>query len=362
MIEDDAIVEDYFHYDDLSNIAAEYIRRNLADVNGDGNLVLEDVDPANFDFPNKILHDIENTQNDEDDKSDKENSSSSKRFCSVTDENIDSFLPSSVNKYTNIKTKKRRDPVEIPALDSLLSRFFLGVLKKNGEDYEPDSLSSMYNSLDRHLKDSKSSIRIKKDSEFNHTRQVLEAKLKAFKSLGKGSKPNRAKPLTTQEIQILREKGVIGTQNPDALPNAVFLNNATYLGLRGRQDHINMTWGDVELKATSDGKEYLEFNGGWKGIGTVTHYSVPSIEQQQQAHTISKVIMPYSDLQTTSDSEELCELSNSNILVHNNLNANVSDTNNQTANKHDNPMSMFSGATITGSGFNINIYSGEIKK
>ncbi|XP_071168237.1 uncharacterized protein KIAA1958-like [Mytilus edulis] len=162
-----------------------------------------------------------------------------------------------------ISVGEMRDSVEIPAkdLDSLLSRFFLGVLKKNGDEYEPDSLSSMFNSLDRHLKDSKSSISIKKDPEFNHTRRVLEAKRKALKSLGKGSKPNRAEPLTTEEIQILREKGVIGTQNPDALLNAVFLNNATYFGLRGRQDHVNMTWGDVKLKATSDGKEYLEFNG-----------------------------------------------------------------------------------------------------
>ncbi|XP_063405901.1 zinc finger MYM-type protein 2-like [Mytilus trossulus] len=494
----DALVEDYFHYDDLSNREAEYIKRNLADVNGEGNLILEEVDSANFNFPNEILQDIENAQNHEIDESDKENSSSSKRFRSVTDEDTDSFLALSVNKNTKTKTKsdlnvmldffisvgEMRDSVEIPAkdLDSLLSRFFLGVLKKNGDEYEPDSLSSMFNSLDRHLKDSKSSISIKKDPEFNHTRRVLEAKRKALKSLGKGSKPNRAEPLTTEEIQILREKGVIGTQNPDALLNAVFLNNATYFGLRGRQDYVNMTWGDVKLKVTSDGKEYLEFNerstktrsgaksrdfrditpkifgeggsncpihvykeykrhrpqdtltdehrfylrpldnkheeiwytrqtigkdklgkmvknmaekgdlqgrkvnhsgrktfattllqngrpanevaqlGGWKGISTLTHYSVPSIEQQQQAsHTISKVMLPNSDLQTTSDSEEPCELSNSNTLVHNNLNANVSNTNNQTANKHDNPMAMFAGATITGGVFNINIYSGERK-
>ena len=60
-----------------------------------------------------------------------------------------------------ISVGEMRDSVEIPAkdLDSLLSRFFLGVLKKNGDEYEPDSLSSMFNSLDRHLKDSKSSIR-----------------------------------------------------------------------------------------------------------------------------------------------------------------------------------------------------------
>ncbi|XP_071150097.1 uncharacterized protein [Mytilus edulis] len=224
----DALVEDYFHYDDLSNREAEYIKRNLADVNGEGNLILEEVDSANFNFPNEILQDIENAQNHEIDESDKENSSSSKRFRSVTDEDTDSFLALSVNKNTKTKTKsdlkvmldffisvgEMRDSVEIPAkdLDSLLSRFFLGVLKKNGDEYEPDSLSSMFNSLDRHLKDSKRSISIKKDPEFNHTRRVLEAKRKALKSLGKGSKPNRAEPLTTEEIQILREKGVIGTR------------------------------------------------------------------------------------------------------------------------------------------------------
>jgi hypothetical protein len=44
----------------------------------------------------------------------------------------------------------------------------------------------------------------------------------------------------------------------------VFLNNGVYFGLRGRQDHVNMKWGDVQLKSTSGGKEYLEFNGNNK--------------------------------------------------------------------------------------------------
>jgi hypothetical protein len=44
-------------------------------------------------------------------------------------------------------------------LDSIMARFFLGVLKKDGTEYEPDSLGSMYNSLDRHLRDMNSPIR-----------------------------------------------------------------------------------------------------------------------------------------------------------------------------------------------------------
>ena len=40
-----------------------------------------------------------------------------------------------------------------------MARFFLSVLKKDGTEYEPDSLGSMYNSLDRHLRDMNSPIR-----------------------------------------------------------------------------------------------------------------------------------------------------------------------------------------------------------
>jgi hypothetical protein len=53
---------------------------------------------------------------------------------------------------------------------------------------------------------------VKKDPEFSHTRRVLEAKRKSLKSLGKGNKPNRAEALSSEEISLLREKGIIGTR------------------------------------------------------------------------------------------------------------------------------------------------------
>jgi hypothetical protein len=44
------------------------------------------------------------------------------------------------------------------------------------------------------------------------------------------------------------------SDNPEALINAVFLNNDSYFGLRGRQDHVNIRWGDIQLKSTSGGQ------------------------------------------------------------------------------------------------------------
>ncbi len=32
-----------------------------------------------------------------------------------------------------------------------------------------------------------------------------------------------------------------------------------YLGLRGRDEHVKMLWGDLELKSGLDGEEFLEF-------------------------------------------------------------------------------------------------------
>jgi hypothetical protein len=40
------------------------------------------------------------------------------------------------------------------------------------------------------------------------------------------------------------------SDNPEALINAIFLNNGAYFGLKGRQDHVHMTWGDIQLKST----------------------------------------------------------------------------------------------------------------
>jgi len=49
------------------------------------------------------------------------------------------------------------------------------------------------------------------------------------------------------------------SDNPKALLNLIWLNNGMFFGLRGRQDHLNMLWGDIQLKKTSAGKEFLEF-------------------------------------------------------------------------------------------------------
>lgn len=53
---------------------------------------------------------------------------------------------------------------------------------------------------------------------------------------------------------------IIYTGNPKALLNTMWLNSTLHFGLRGRQEHTQMLWGDIELKSDTSGIEYLEFH------------------------------------------------------------------------------------------------------
>ena len=75
---------------------------------------------------------------------------------------------------------EERNPEEIlPArLDTYLGKFYLGVRKMDGREYEPDSLTSIQNSIDRYLSENEYGVKIKAGHEFKHSRKVLAAKKK----------------------------------------------------------------------------------------------------------------------------------------------------------------------------------------
>ena len=97
------------------------------------------------------------------------------RFRIYSDVETDAFLKENKNKNTGEKTKSDmkivtdffrsvgefKDPATIHSseLGSLLARFFLGERKRDFSEYEPDTLCSIRNSIDRYLRDEKLSIR-----------------------------------------------------------------------------------------------------------------------------------------------------------------------------------------------------------
>ena len=77
---------------------------------------------------------------------------------------------------------------EAKELDEKLQRLFAEVRKKDGSDYEPDSLRVMIASLDRHLKET-GNISSAEGREFANSRKVLEGKARFLRE--HGCKPNQ---------------------------------------------------------------------------------------------------------------------------------------------------------------------------
>ena len=113
--------------------------------------------------------------------------------------------------------------------------------------------------LRRYLKKKNYGHSIIKDLQFEKTRKALSSKQKDLKRKGKGNKPNASVAISEDDIQVLYEKKLLGTERPEALLNTLWLNNTTQFGLRGCKEHRDMCWGDVKLKKTSTGVEFLEY-------------------------------------------------------------------------------------------------------
>ena len=105
----------------------------------------------------------------------------------------------SLLRYMEANGMKNEKIESLPAseLDFLLWNFFLNARKKNGEDYEPATVSSFQRSIQRYLSEKKYPFNISKDNEFQKSRKVL-AKKRNHLFWHEHSKEN--KPLAAQAI------------------------------------------------------------------------------------------------------------------------------------------------------------------
>ena len=89
------------------------------------------------------------------------------------------------------------------------------------------------------------------DLEFEQTRKALKARSRQL-----GNKPNAAKAITDEEVNILPMKNLLGIMSAQALLNTLWFMNSIHFRLRGCDEHRQMTWGDVQLIRYVEGIEY----------------------------------------------------------------------------------------------------------
>ena len=157
------------------------------------------------------------------------------------------------------KNEQRKiEEIQPEELNRYVSEFILSV---NSQDYEQSSLRELFLSFNRYLKERQYSASIIEDIVFDQARKCLEARSKQLKKEGKGNKPNAAEALTDVEENNLYEKNLLGISNAEALLNTVWLFNSVHFGLRGCEEHRQVTkLGDVQLHIDADGTECLEYS------------------------------------------------------------------------------------------------------
>ena len=90
---------------------------------------------------------------------------------------------------------------------------------------------------DVHLKKNSYSASIMNDLVFEKLRKVLLSKQEELKKKGKRNRPNASIALTSDELNKVYKKGLLGTRNPDVLLNTLWLNCTMHFGLRGCKEH-----------------------------------------------------------------------------------------------------------------------------
>ena len=104
-------------------------------------------------------------------------------------------------------------------LADYLIDFLSGIKRQDtGEDLQPSTLWSIFNSLKRTLKDNERAL---PSSEVDRIVPVLKAVSTKLKKSGLGNLPERSDELTPEELDVLFNKKVMGWHNPRALQNCI---------------------------------------------------------------------------------------------------------------------------------------------
>ena len=81
-------------------------------------------------------------------------------------------------------------------LDKVLGKFYAEVKKRDGDDYEPESLKIMQSAIERYLKEKNYPLSFVRSREFHSTQEIPNAKAISLRQQGKGKRPNKTQLIT----------------------------------------------------------------------------------------------------------------------------------------------------------------------
>ena len=126
--------------------------------------------------------------------------------------------------------------IPAPELNKILATFFRRATTVKGELYEPNTLSSFFQSFHRILEAKGSKVNIRKSDDFIQARAVLSNRRKELTKQGKGNRPNACRPLTPDEVDHLYSVGFFGDHDAKSLYRTVWWKLTTQFGYRARDE------------------------------------------------------------------------------------------------------------------------------
>ncbi|BHF60587.1 hypothetical protein SprV_0100355200 [Sparganum proliferum] len=206
-----------------------------------------------------------------------------------------------IHRYFVQVKNDTREIHEMPPedLSNYIQDFILTAKKKDGHEYEPESLKAFVHSLERHLKYHNYPHSVLKDPAFASARLVLSQRLNELRALsqanggstvhsGRSAAHGRNSTSAADECSpfkaaflsekyrsggdggglgigklvkphLLMQNGLLGFSNPQAILNSVWLIVRTQLNIVGTQKHRSLTWGQFQLVTNGNSQELLRF-------------------------------------------------------------------------------------------------------
>ena len=140
--------------------------------------------------------------------------------------NTVSATTTGVNAFTKylMTLGENRNIEEIPfqELTLLLSKFVIEVMRGDGANFEPDTLSSYVRSVQRYLNEKGKFVLLKEQPEFRKLQDALEAKRKELKKQGLGNKPNACREILPSEEAKLFQTESFSCKDPLGLQRVLW--------------------------------------------------------------------------------------------------------------------------------------------
>ena len=193
------------------------------------------------------------------------------RFDLLNEEDLDRLLDDSDSKNTKRQLKfsmkvfgdfcaavdidqERLADVDLQTLDGLLSKFYAGVKKRQGEDYSKKSMQALRYGLQKHFLNVRD-VDIVKDKEFPKSGKIFKSVINQLKQKGKANVKHH-KPVSEKDMNLIQDS--FDLDDPQGLQRKVFIAIMVYFANRGQENLHDMKPDDFIL-SEKDGRRCIYF-------------------------------------------------------------------------------------------------------